>query len=104
MAMTTGIIKICDSGILQPLSIIFCNALNSGIFPESQKHSRIVLVHSKENKQLMQHCPVSLAGSSKIFERLIFNSPYKSVKITVCSVPINLDLGKQIHVSIIFCL
>ena len=68
MAMTTGIIKICDSGILKPLSIIFCNALNSGIFPDSQKHSRIVLVHSKENKQLMQHCPVSLAGSSKIFE------------------------------------
>ena len=31
----TGIIKICDSGILKPLSITLCNALNSGIFPDN---------------------------------------------------------------------
>ena len=70
-------IKIFDSSIVKPLSIIFCNSLNSGIFPDNWKKSNIVPVHKKGNKQLIQNYHVSLLQiSSKIFERLIFNSLY----------------------------
>ena len=64
------------------MSIIFCNSLNSGIFPDNWKKSNIVPVHKKGNKQLIQnYCPVSLLPiSSKIFERLIFNLLYKLVE------------------------
>ena len=71
-------IKICDSNIVKPLSIIFCNSLNSGIFPDNWKRSNIVPVHKKGNEQLIQNYhPVSLLPiTSNIFERLIFNSLY----------------------------
>ena len=46
-------IKICDSSILKPFSIIFHNSLNSGIFPDNWKRSNIVLVHKNGNKQLI---------------------------------------------------
>ena len=63
-------IKICDSSIAKPLSIIFRNSLNSGIFPDKWKRSNIVPVQKKGNKQLMQnYLPVSLLPiSSKILE------------------------------------
>ena len=66
--------KVCDSSIVKPLSIIFRNSLNSGIFPNHWKRSNIVPVHKKGNN----YCPVPLlAISSKISGRLIFNSLYK---------------------------
>ena len=79
--MLTCMIKIFNSSIVKPLSIIFCNSLNFEIFPDNWKRSNIVLVHEKGNKELIQnYCPVSLFPiSSKIFERLIFNSLYKFV-------------------------
>ena len=49
----THMIKICDSSIVKPFSIIFHNSLNSGIFPDNWKRSNIVLVHKNGNKQLI---------------------------------------------------
>ena len=68
-------LKICDSSISNSLSIIFCNSLNSGIFPDNSKRSIFLLVHEKENKQLINiFRPVALMPvSNKIFERLILN-------------------------------
>ena len=76
--ISARVIKICDSSIVKLLSIIFCNSLNSGIFPDNWKRSNIVPVHKKGNEQLIQNYhPVSLLPiTSKIFERLIFNSLY----------------------------
>ena len=64
------------------MSIIFRNSLNSGIFPDHWKRSNIVPIHKKGNKQLIQNYrPVSLLPiSSKIFERLIFNSLCKFIE------------------------
>ena len=80
--MLTRMIKNCDSNVVKPLSITFCNSLNSGIFPENWKRSNIVAVHKKGNKQSVQNYrPVSLLPiSSKIFERFIFNLLYKFVE------------------------
>ena len=58
-------IELGDCIIIKPLSIIFCNSLNSGIFPDNWKRSNIVPVHQKGNKQLMQnYCYVSLMSFS----------------------------------------
>ena len=78
----TRMIKNCDSSIAKTLSIIYRNSLNSGIFPDNWKRPHVVPVHKKGNKQLIQNYdPVSLFPiSTKIFERLIFNLPYKVVE------------------------
>ena len=80
--ISARMIKISDSSIVKPLSIIFYNSLNSEIFPDNWKGSNIVPVHEKGNKELIKnYCPVSLLPiSSKIFERLILNSLYKFVE------------------------
>ena len=80
--MPTRMMTTCDSCIVKPLSIIFRNSLNSGIFLGNWERSNIVPVHKKGKKQLIQNYrpESSLPISSKIFERLIFNSLYKFVE------------------------
>ena len=46
-SISTRVMKICDSNIVKPLSIIFRNSLNSGIFSEDWKRSNIVPFHKK---------------------------------------------------------
>ena len=53
--ISTRMIKICDSSIVKPLSIIFYNSLNSGLFLDNWKRSNFVPVHKKGNKQLIQN-------------------------------------------------
>ena len=68
-------IKICDSSIVRPLSIISKNCLQSGSFPNNWKKSNVVPIHKKGDKQLLQNYrPVSLLPiCGKILERIIFN-------------------------------
>ena len=44
------LLKICDSSIVRPLSIIFRNCLQSGSFPNNWKNSNTVSIHKKGNK------------------------------------------------------
>ena len=69
------LLKICNSSIVRPLSIIFKNCLQTGTFPNNWKKSNVVPIHEKVDKQLLQnYCPVSLLPiCSKIFERIVFN-------------------------------
>ena len=63
----------------------------------------IVLVYKKGNKQLILMLSMLslLSISSKIFDRLVFNSLYKLIEQTIFSaLIINLDSGNQIHVLI----
>ena len=48
--ISTRMIKICDSCIVKPLSITFCNSLNSGIVPDNWKRSNTVPFHKNGNK------------------------------------------------------
>ena len=55
------LLKICDSSIVKPLSIIFKNCLQTGTFPNNGKKSNVVTIHVKGDKQLLQNYrPVSL--------------------------------------------
>ena len=68
-------LKICDSVITEPLSIIFKNCIDCGVFPDTWKMSHIIPAHKKNDKySLDNYCPVFfLPICGKIFERIIFN-------------------------------
>ena len=72
-------LKICDSAIVKPLTILFKNCISEGIFPDNWKKSNICPIHKKDDKQIVDNYrPVSLLPvCAKIFERLIFNSLYQ---------------------------
>ena len=54
-------LKICDSVITEPLSIIFKNCIDCGVFPGTWKMSHIMQAHKKnEKRSLHNYRPVSL--------------------------------------------
>ena len=73
--LSIRLLKICDTSIVKPLSIILKNYLQSGSFPNNWKKSNVVPIHKKDDKQLLQNYrPVSLLPiCGKIFERTVFN-------------------------------
>ena len=72
-------IKLCGQSIVKPLSIIFKNCIDNGIFPDIWKKSNIIPVHKKGDKQIIDNYrPVSLLPiCGKIFKKLLFNSIFK---------------------------
>ena len=72
-------IKICDEAIVKPLSIIYKNCIDNGIFPNLWMKSSIVPVHKKGDKQLLQNYrPVSLLPIlGKILEKILLNSIFE---------------------------
>ena len=71
-------LKICDSVVVEPLSLIFKNCLDSGIFPNLWKKFHIIPTHKKIDKRCINNYrPVSLLPiCGKIFERIIYNPVY----------------------------
>ena len=69
-------IKICSESLTARLRIMFEQSLKEARFLEIWKKANIVLVHRKEDKNLLKnYCPISLLPIfSKIFERVIYNS------------------------------
>ena len=68
-------LKICDSEVVEPLSLIYKNCIDSGIFPDIRKRSHIILTYKKNYKCIINiYRPVSLLPiCGKIFERIIYN-------------------------------
>ena len=48
-------IKLCGQSIVKPLSIIFKNCIDNGIFPGIWKKPNILPVHKKGNKQIINN-------------------------------------------------
>ena len=73
------ILKICGKIISKRVECIFCECLNSGLFPLEWKKANLVPVYKKGDKQcLINYRPVSLLPiCGKIFEKLIFNEMFK---------------------------
>ena len=91
--ISARLLKICDSSIVKPLSIIFKNYLQSGSVANNSKKSDVVPIHKKGEKQLLQNYrPVSLLPvCGKIFEIIICNPIFEYLeKKIVFSVQINL--------------
>ena len=49
-------LKICDLGIIKPLSIIFRNCIKHSTFPDLYKKSNICPIHKKGDKQISKLC------------------------------------------------
>ena len=48
-------LKICDSVITEPLSIIFKNCIDCGVFPDTWKMSHIIPAHKKNDKRSLNN-------------------------------------------------
>ena len=70
-------IKLCGQSIVKPLSIIFKNCIDNGIFPDVWK--KYIPVQKKGDKQIIDNYrPVSLLPiCGKMFEKLLFNLIFK---------------------------
>ena len=97
-------IKICDKAILESLSIIYKNFIDTEIFPDLWGKSNIVLVHKKGDKQLLENYrPVSLLPIlGKAFEKLYAIIYFNIYKKATCCVVISLVFDHLIHVNISF--
>ena len=69
-------LKICDSAIVELLSIMFNNCINQIMFADIWKQWNIFPIHKRgDPKIISNYGPVSfLRICQKIFERLTFNS------------------------------
>ena len=69
------LLQICGAEVVKPLSLIFKNCIQYGIFPNLWKKLNIVPIHKEgDNQCMINYRPVSLLQiCGKIFERLIFN-------------------------------
>ena len=68
-------LKICYSEVVEPLSLIYKNCIDSGIFPNIRKRSHIIPTYKKNDKHIINNYrPVSLLPiCGKILERIICN-------------------------------
>ena len=73
------LLQSCGAEVVKPLSLIFKNCIQYGIFPNLWKKSNIVPIHKKGDKQcIVNYHPVLLLPiCGKIFERLIFNPVFE---------------------------
>ena len=97
-------IKMCDKAIIKPLSIIYKNCIDTGIFPDLWNKSNIVPVHKKEinncykiTEQFL--CYLSLEKFLRKFCSIYCLNIYKKI---ACFVKISLVLEHMIHVNISF--
>ena len=72
-------IKICDEALVKPLSLIYNNCIDTGVFPDIWKKSNIVPVYKRGDKQIIDNYrPISLLPiCGKILEKNLLNSIYK---------------------------
>ena len=77
--LSINMIKICDTGIVKPLYLIYMKCLETGRFPSNWKKANVLPIHKKENRQIKKNYrPISLLPiCGKIFEKLIFDTIYK---------------------------
>ena len=73
--ISIGMVKVCGPSIFKNLEIIFNQCLETGVFPSEWRKGKIVPMHTKGDKQMLQNYrPVSLLPiCGKILERLMFN-------------------------------
>ena len=72
-------IKICDEALVKPLSLIYKNCIDTGVFPDIWKKSNIVPVYKRGDKQIIDnYIPISLLPiCGKILEKILLNLIYE---------------------------
>ena len=77
--ISVSMIKICDEALVKPLSLIYKNCIDTGVFPDIWKKSNIVPVYKRGEKQIIDNYrPISLLPiCGKILEKILFNAIYE---------------------------
>ena len=68
-------IKICDSVLVKPLSIIFNNSLKTGTFSYIWKKPNVILVHKLNDKQLINHYQSIIAKLKFLYRQSRYLTP-----------------------------
>ena len=73
--ISTNLLKEISPLIAEPLSLIINQSLSTGIFPSKLKIAKVIPLHKKNEKDLLDNDrPISLLPSiSKFFERIVYN-------------------------------
>ena len=76
--LSIRMLQLCGDAIIEPLSIIFQNVIDTGIYPEGWKYANITPIHKKNNKQeVKNYRPISLLPvCAKLFEKIVFQNIY----------------------------
>ena len=77
--ISTNLLKEISPLIAEPLSLIINQSLSTGIFPSKLKIAKVIPLHKKNEKDLLDNYrPISLLPSiSKVFERIVYNQLYR---------------------------
>ena len=72
-------LQLCVEEVAHPLSLIFKNCVDSGIFPDSWKKADVQPVYKKHNRQIKSNYrPISLLPiCGKILEKIVFDQVYQ---------------------------
>lgn len=75
-------IKACSSELSIPLTLIFNNSLNTGVFPSIWKTAHVIPIYKSGNKaKCANYRPVSILSClAKVFESLVYDHIYNLVK------------------------
>ena len=71
-------LQLCGDSIILPLSIIFQNVVNTGIYPDDWKYANVTPIQRKSDKQFVKNYrPISLLPvCAKLFEKILFKNIY----------------------------
>ena len=96
--------KLCSQSIVKPLSVIFKNCIDNGIFPDIWKKSNIIPVHKKViNRSLIIIDLFLFYQFVEKFSKNYFSIQYLNfLEIIIFSVLISQDSDYQIPVNINF--
>ena len=97
-------IKLCSQSIVKPLSVIFKNCIDNGIFPDIWKKSNIIPVHKKViNRSLIIIDLFLFYQFVEKFSKNYFSIQYLNfLEIIIFSVLMSQDSDYQIPVNINF--
>ena len=75
---SNNILKQLKSPLINPITIMINQSLNTGIFPDYLKIARVIPLYKKDEDYIFSNYrPISILPSiSKVFERVIFNQLY----------------------------
>ena len=76
--ISTKLLKSLESVLVRPHTLIINQSLNTGIFPEKFKITKIIPIHKKGDIHLVNNYrPISLLPSiSKLFEKVVYEQLY----------------------------
>ena len=90
------ILKNCAVSLANPLTDLYRECLDTATYPNCWKMSNIIPVHKKDNRQnINNYRPISLlCNTSKVFERLLYNSLYSYLINNKLLTPLNSGFKK----------